>query len=225
MPDDRRTALVTGASRGIGAAIADSLQSRNWHVLRPARAELDLASADSVRIYCEQLAQQKVDALVNNAGVNHLASLAEISECHWDEMLRVNLTSTRMLMQAVAPGMASRGWGRIVNISSIFSLVTRSRRAAYSATKAALNALTRAAAVELGPRGILVNALCPGYVETDMTKKNNTPAELAVIAGSIPLGRLALPSEIVSVAAFLCSDEVSYLTGQTIVVDGGFTCQ
>ena len=137
----------------------------------------------------------------------------------------VNLTSARLLMQAVAPGMADRRWGRIVNISSIFSLVTKPRRAAYSATKGALNALTRAAAVEFGANGILVNAVCPGYIETDMTKQNNSRSDVAVICSTIPLGRLGRPSEIGRIVAFLCSDDASYITGQLIVADGGFTCQ
>ncbi|MFM6173523.1 MAG: SDR family NAD(P)-dependent oxidoreductase [Sphaerospermopsis kisseleviana] len=225
MAEQSKTVLVTGASRGIGAAIANTMQERGWCVLCPLRGELDLSSADSVSRFCETLKGLRVDALVNNAGVNHIGGLAEISEADWQEMLMVNLTSARLLMQAVAPGMQEREWGRIVNISSIFSLVTKPRRAAYSATKGALNALTRAAAVEFGAKGVLVNAVCPGYIETDMTKQNNSPSDLTAIRSTIPLGRLGDPSEIGKVVAFLCSDDASYITGQLIVTDGGFTCQ
>jgi 3-oxoacyl-[acyl-carrier protein] reductase len=121
--------------------------------------------------------------------------------------------------------MQSRGWGRILNISTIFSLVTKERRAAYSMTKAALNALTRSSAVEFGPSGVLVNALAPGYVDTALTRQNNSPEAIAAITATIPLRRLADAEELARAAAFLVSEENTYLTGQTIVVDGGFTCQ
>lgn len=225
MPEDTKTVLVTGASRGIGASISETFESRGWNVLRPGRTDLDLSDSESVARFCKKLPDLGVDALVNNAGVNRLAAISEISESGWNEMLMVNVTSARMLIQAVVPGMASRRWGRIVNISSIFSLVAKPRRAAYSATKGALNALTRAAAVEFGRAGILVNAVCPGYVETDMTKQNNSPEDLSAICSTIPLGRLGAPSEIGKIVAFLCSDDAAYITGQLIVADGGFTCQ
>ena len=139
-------------------------------------------------------------------------------------MLQINVTAPRKLLQAVIGGMASRHWGRIVNISSVFGVVSRARRAAYSATKAAINGLTRSAAIELGPDGIIVNAVCPGYVETDLTYINNSQAEIDAIKQTIPLRRLAAPREIARLVAFLCSDSNSYLTGQTIIADGGFTC-
>jgi 3-oxoacyl-[acyl-carrier protein] reductase len=120
--------------------------------------------------------------------------------------------------------MAARGWGRILNLSTIFSVVTKERRAAYAMTKSALNALTRSVAVEFGPAGVLVNALAPGYVDTALTRQNNSPAALEAICATIPLRRLAAPAELARIAAFLVSDENSYLTGQTIVADGGFIC-
>jgi 3-oxoacyl-[acyl-carrier protein] reductase len=135
------------------------------------------------------------------------------------------LTAPLRLIQAFAPSMQTRGWGRILNVSSIFSVVTKEQRAIYSMTKAALNALTRSAAVELGPFGILVNALCPGYVDTELTRTNNSPADIAALESQIPLRRLAQPAELARVAAFLCSEENTYLTGQSVLVDGGFTCK
>jgi 3-oxoacyl-[acyl-carrier protein] reductase len=120
--------------------------------------------------------------------------------------------------------MEAQQWGRILNISTIFSMVTKERRAAYSMTKAALNALTRSAAVEYGPSGILVNALAPGYVDTALTRQNNSPEAIAAITQTIPLRRMAQPEELALTAAFLVSEQNSYLTGQTLVVDGGFTC-
>jgi 3-oxoacyl-[acyl-carrier protein] reductase len=120
--------------------------------------------------------------------------------------------------------MANRRFGRILNISSILSLVTKEGRASYSMSKAAINALTRSAAVEFGPSGILVNALAPGYVDTDMTRQNNSAKNLDAITSTIPLRRMATTMDLARVATFLVSDDNNYITGQTVVADGGFTC-
>jgi len=219
-----RTALVTGGARGIGAAIARRLEDSGYRIIAPPRTALDLASPASIDAYLAAHGSQAVDVLVNNAGINTLRAIPEIDEKTWGEMLQVNLSAALRLTQAFAPGMAERGWGRILNVVSIFALVTRERRAAYSMTKAALAALTRTAAVEFGPRGVLVNALAPGYVDTELTRRNNPPDAIAAIEASIPLRRMAQATELADVAAFLVSDMNSYLTGQTVVVDGGFTC-
>jgi len=219
-----RTALVTGGARGIGAAIARRLEDSGYRIIAPPRTALDLASPASIDAYLAAHGSQAVDVLVNNAGINTLRAIPEIDKKTWGEMLQVNLSAALRLTQAFAPGMAERGWGRILNVVSIFALVTRERRAAYSITKAALAALTRTAAVEFGPRGVLVNALAPGYVDTELTRRNNPPDAIAAIEATIPLRRMAQASELAEVAAFLVSDANSYLTGQTVVVDGGFTC-
>ena len=215
--------LITGASRGIGGAIAEELASAGYEIIAPSRSVLNLASPSSIDRYLSGLGP--VDALVNNAGINLLNKIEDITESDWEQMIQVNLTAPRRLIQGVCPGMKKRRYGRIVNVSSVFSLVTKERRAAYSATKAALNGLTRTVAVELAPFGILVNALCPGYVATELTKKNNSPKDLEQIRKTIPAGRLAHPVEMARVVKFLVSPENSYLTGQTLVVDGGFSCR
>lgn len=220
-----RTAFVTGGARGIGAAISDELARRGYRVVAPSRAEMDLGDAASMDRYLSANAGLAVDVLVNNAGINILRAVGELDADTWASMMQVNLAAALRLVQAFVPGMATRGWGRVLNVSTIFSLVTKERRAAYSMTKAALNALTRSVAVEYGAGGVLCNALCPGYVETALTTVNNSPADLEVIRASIPLGRLAQPSELAAVAGFLCGEENQYLTGQAIVVDGGFTCR
>lgn len=220
-----RTVLITGGARGIGAAIAGVLTARGYRVIAPPRAELDLSSPGSIAAYVERQRDVPVDILVNNAGINALSPLGQIDDATWQLMLQTNLSSALSLIQAYAPGMAARGWGRILNVSTIFSLVTKERRAAYSMTKAALNALTRSAAVEFGSAGVLVNSLAPGYVDTALTRQNNSPEAIMAITASIPLRRLAQAEELALAAAFLVSEDNTYLTGQTIAVDGGFTCQ
>jgi 3-oxoacyl-[acyl-carrier protein] reductase len=220
----RRTALLTGASRGIGAAIAVELKARGCSLITPSRAELDLERPASIEAYLTAHQHSAVDVLVNNAGINILNPIAAIDHAAWTAMLQTNLSSALHLIQAFAPGMAARGWGRILSVSSVFSLVTKEKRAAYSMTKAALNALTRSAAVEFGPSGVLVNALAPGYVDTELTRQNNSPEQIKTILQTIPLRRMAQATELAKAAAFLVSDENTYLTGQVLVVDGGFTC-
>jgi NAD(P)-dependent dehydrogenase (short-subunit alcohol dehydrogenase family) len=218
-----RTALVTGASRGIGSAIAQRFAELGARVLAPSRAELDLADDGSVDGYLAGL-QGTVDILVNNAGVNSLSAAAEASDEEIAETLHVNLVSPMRLARAVAPVMAARGYGRILNVSSIWAVVAKPRRFAYAASKAGLNGMTRTLAVEVASAGVLVNAIAPGFVDTELTRANNTRAELAAIVSGIPLGRLAQPAEIAELAAFLCSSRNSFVTGQVIVADGGYTC-
>lgn len=220
----QRTALVTGGSRGIGVAIADALREQGAEVLTPGRNELDLADSASVQAWLAAHGGT-LDIVVNNAGINVLDDLESITPENWAQMVQVNLTAPLQILQGVAPSMKDRGWGRIVNISSIFGVVTKERRGAYSMVKSGLNGLTRTAAVELAPSGILVNSVCPGYVATDMTRQNNPPDVIKQIEATIPAGRLAEPAEIARFVAWLCSEENTYLTGQTLLVDGGFTCR
>ena len=222
--NNHRTVFLTGGARGIGAAIRKELLTAGYNVVSPSRDELDLASKDSVEAYLRDHSDIAVDILINNAGMNVPEKISEISWDTWNATLQTNLGSAVRLIQFLAPGMSSRGYGRILNTSSILGMVTKEGRAAYSMTKAALNALTRSAALEFGAGGVLVNSLAPGYVDTELTRKNNSPEALASIISSIPLGRMADPKELARVAGFLVSDQNTYLTGQTIVVDGGFTC-
>jgi NAD(P)-dependent dehydrogenase (short-subunit alcohol dehydrogenase family) len=219
-----KTALITGASRGIGAAIATRLQDEGLRVISPSSKVLDLSSTISIDTYLSQVTDP-IDILINNAGINRLGSIDEISGKDFEEVIQVNLLGHFRLTQGLIKGMKARRYGRIVNISSIWSYVSRERRVTYSAAKAGLNGLTRALALELAPYDILVNAVAPGYVNTDLTKKNNTPEALERIAEEIPLGRLGEPSEIAECVAFLCSPKNSYMTGQVIVLDGGYLCR
>ena len=219
-----RTVLVTGAARGIGRAIAEEFLRRGHKVLSPSRSELDLASIESVRDFVRTSLMQ-VDVLVNNAGENKIGPLVGVALNDWDRVLTVNLTSVFLLMQAAASYMCAQKWGRILNVSSCYSLVSRVGRGPYSASKSGLNGLTRSAALEFAPDNVLVNALCPGFVETDLTLRNNTPEQIENLCRQVPLGRLAHPEEVARYAYFLASEENTYITGQTTVLDGGFLCQ
>jgi NAD(P)-dependent dehydrogenase (short-subunit alcohol dehydrogenase family) len=209
-----RTALVTGGSRGIGAAIAARFTALGAQVLAPSREELDLADAGSVLRYLGGL-PAGADILVNCAGVNWPRPL--------DETLEVNLAAPLRLTRGLGPGMVARGYGRICSVSSVWAHVGREGRAVYAASKAGLEGMTLSLALEFAP-GVLVNAVAPGFVATDLTRQNNTPAEIERIAAAIPLRRLAEPGEVADLVAFLCSERNSYVTGQVVVSDGGFTC-
>ena len=217
-----RVALVTGASRGIGRAVATRFEELGARVLAPPRTELDLADSASVDRYLARL-DQPIDILVNDAGVNHLAGLVETDDDLLRDTLEVNLIAPLRLARALAPAMAERGWGRVVNVTSVWTVVARERRLPYIVSKTGLNGLTRAMAVEFGSRGVLVNAVAPGFVMTEMTTRNNTPEQLQVIAEGVPLRRLAEPDEIAELVAFLASARNSFMTGQVLVCDGGYS--
>jgi 3-oxoacyl-[acyl-carrier protein] reductase len=221
----KRIVLITGGSRGIGAAIAAEFRSRGHEVITPARAELDLASAKSIEEFIARESKRAVDVLINNAGINILKPIEALDEETFQTMLQVNLASAVRLTQAFLPGMKAHQWGRVLGMSSILGLIAKEKRAAYSMSKAALNAFSRAITVEYGRFGILSNTLCPGYIDTALTRQNNSPQEIEAICAAIPVHRLAQPEEIARVAYFLCSEENSYISGQDIVADGGFLCQ
>ena len=221
-----RRALVTGGARGLGRAIALRLASEGVEVVAPARAELDLASRDSVHAWLERedaRGHLAFDVLVNNAGENFPRPIEEVEESVLRRTFEVNFFSAFALVAAIVPAMKARGGGRVVNVSSIYAQRTRHGRSVYGATKAALESLTRTAAVEAAPHGVLVNAVAPGFVETELTRQNNGPEALAALSSRIPVGRLAAPPEIAEVVAFLASERNTYLTGHTLVVDGGFS--
>lgn len=219
-----RVALITGGSRGIGHAIAARLRSGGVQVLAPDRSEMDLSDSDSIDAYLNTLTGP-IDILINNAGVNRLGESTELADGDFESVLQINLISVLRLIAGVVPIMRGRSYGRIVNLSSIWSMVSKERRVTYSASKAGLNGLTRSLAIELGPHNITVNAVAPGFVDTDLTRQNNTPEQIEQIRSQIPLRRLAEPAEIADCVAFLCSDAASYITGHVLTVDGGYVCR
>ena len=185
---------------------------------------MDMSDIASIERYIDAV-NGPIDVLVNNAGINILAGLDEIERDGLNEMLQVNLVAPILLTKLVAEKMKANRYGRIVNISSIWSVVAKERRLAYAASKSAMSGVTRTLALELGQYGILVNSIAPGYVNTELTSQNNSPEQIKNICSSIPLERLAEPEEIAEMAAFLCSRKNSYMTGQVLVVDGGYVCR
>jgi len=218
------TALITGASRGIGAAIVQRMNIENIDVLAPSRQELNLLSNESIDLYLKTI-KSPIDILINNAGINLVSNCQEVTDKNIEETIQVNLVAPIRLIRSVVPYMIKKGYGRIVNISSIWSFVSKHGRLTYSATKSGLDSVTRTLAVELAPYNILVNSVAPGYTNTELTKMNNTESQIEEIKKKIPLGRLAEPKEIAEVVYFLASESNTYITGQVFVIDGGFVCQ
>ena len=245
MPDTAvKIALVTGAARGIGLATTRRFLSEGWHValldieaatLDGAMAELaqpeatlalacDVSDPTAVAAAFETLMARfgRLDALVNNAGTAVFKPLLETTFEEWNRVLAVNLTGPFLTTQLAAPVMAETGGGAIVNITSISGLRASTLRVAYGTSKAALAHLTKQQAAELASLGIRVNAVAPGPVDTAMAKAVHSAEIRADYRDAIPLARYGLEEELAEAIFFLCSDKASYITGQTLAVDGGF---
>jgi len=238
----KKKVLVTGATRGIGRAIAARLLQDGYTVYgtgtqnSAARCadlpdlagvswiDVDFSDRDSVREFLTVLAEiGPFDGLVNNAGVNRIKPLDEVDEADYDFVHDTNLRAPYMICREVIRGMAAQGEGRVVNIASIWSVVTKAHRSLYSSAKTGLVGLTRALAAEAGAQGVLVNLVSPGFVLTDMTRESLSPEQMAELTEQVPMKKMAAPEDIAEVVRFLLSPENRYLSGQNIVVDGGFS--
>lgn len=224
-----RVAVVTGAARGIGAAIVAALEADDWHVIavdrqpipRPDAIQLDLADPEAVSIAFEHL--PRVDALVNNAAMQHFKPLLETTTEEWDAVLAVNLRAPFLCMRALAKQLGAAR-GAVVNVSSVHAAATSASIAAYAASKGGLNALTRAAAVEFAAQGVRVNAVMPGAVATMALSDGfaRRPDSEQSLIERTPLARVGQPGEIAQAVAFLVDGQRSgFMTGQCMVVDGG----
>lgn len=217
-----RRVLVTGAARGIGAAIAERFSAEGWDVIAPPRNQLDLAEPASIAHFLDTDGSTRVDAIINNAGENTLGSIETLPMGDLQRMMQTNFYAPWSLVANLTRYMRDQRWGRIVNIASVYGIKSRAARGAYNATKSAMIGFTKTAAIELGGHGVLVNAVAPGFVETAMTRTNNTAEDIADLCRDIPVGRLARPAEIAELVLWLASERNTYLTGQTIAIDGGF---
>ncbi len=243
MNDQARVALVTGASRGIGRAIAERLAADGLTVVGTATTDsgaeritaylkeagnagcgmtLDVADADSVAGVIKAITEN-YDApliLVNNAGITRDNILMRMKPEEWSDVIDTNLSALYRVSKACLRGMTKARWGRIVNITSVVGSMGNIGQSNYAATKAGAEGFSRALARELGSRAVTVNCVAPGFIDTDMTREL-TEDQRDLMLGQIPLGRLGAPEEIAALVAFLCSEAAGYITGETVHINGG----
>ncbi len=243
-----KTALVTGASGGIGGAIAKALHGQGAKVvlsgtradaLEAVRAELDslngsggafiaaanlsdIASVEALPKAAEDAAGSGIDILVNNAGITKDNLFLRMKDEEWDQVIAVNLTAAFRLSRAVLRGMMKKRWGRIIQISSVVGATGNPGQANYAAAKAGLVAMSKSLAAEVASRNITVNAIAPGFIQTAMTQAL-TEQQKVMIGQRIPAGRMGMPQEIAAAVAYLASEEAAYVTGETIHINGGMT--
>jgi len=240
-----RTVLVTGATRGMGKQFADDLGKLGADLIltgtnkdkidtlnreaEPNKQSLrkyyavDFTDAESTKKFIDAIgAYPKIDVCINNAGINRINFIDETLLTDWKDILSANLEAPFLITRAVSSLMKKNRYGRIVNIASIFGVISKAKRSVYSTTKFGLRGLTTTSAIELAPYNVLVNSVSPGFVLTELTKSILTEEEMKSLSSQVPIGRFAEPDEISRVVLFLASSLNTYLTGQNIVVDGGF---
>jgi 3-oxoacyl-[acyl-carrier protein] reductase len=237
-----KTVLITGATRGIGKSIADSLINCGANLILTGTKQneiidlnktyinnskinyfhLDFLDDQSKKVFYQNISKvDKIDICINNAGINYVEDFIKSSK--FDQISKVNVQGPYELLKIIGPKMIQNKYGRVINIASIWSVSTKRGRSLYTMSKNALVGLTKTLSIEWASHNILVNAISPGFTLTELTKKTNSLKELDEIKKSIPIGRLATPDEIANLAVYLISDNNTYLTGQNIVIDGGFT--
>ena len=261
MPEPRRVAIVTGSTSGIGLGIAAALAAEDMdivlngfgdagqiervraglatdHGVRVAYDAADMAKPDQVRgmVAAATRGMGRVDVLVNNAGIQHTASVHEFPVERWDAILAINLSAVFHATAAVLPQMIGRNWGRIVNIASTHGLVASVNKVAYVAAKHGVVGLTKVVALETAATGVTCNAICPGYVLTPLVQKqvddlaarerlDPAAARARFLGDKHPSGQFATPEQIGALVAFLCSEDAAQMRGATLAVDGGWTAQ
>ena len=237
MVNESKKVLITGASRGIGKAIAVKLKEKDFNVIGTATSkegvqslieegfmgiELDLNQKKSIALFNKLLVDEHSDIsiLVNNAGITRDNLVLRMSDDEWSDVINVHLNGTFKISKIILKFMLKKRWGRIINITSASASIGNKGQANYSAAKSGVEAFSRSLAKEVGSRAITVNAVSPGYIETDMTEGMNEEVKKNIL-NQIPLSRFGKAEEVAELIEFLISDEASYITGQTIHVNGG----
>lgn len=238
-----KNVLITGGTRGIGFALVEKFLEQGANVFTTGTSEnslkdlksklpklnpdnlfpVDFASPQDFTAFCKEISKQDIEILINNAGINKIGDSEEISMEDWDRINRVNLRAPMELSQAVIPSMRKKNWGRIINLTSIFAVVSKEKRVSYSSSKFGLIGQSKALSLDLAPQNILVNCISPGFIDTELTRKVLGDEGIKELTAQVPLKRLGRPEEIANIALFLASGLNSFITGQNIIADGGFT--
>lgn len=231
---ENKTVFITGATRGIGAAIAVAFRAGGAKVIGTGTqsdaagafdeyVQADFCDVEQIRVCADFVRRTEPDVLINNAGINKNLPFVEIDPLEFQRIQQVNVFAPFSLCQAVIPSMQRKGWGRIVNISSIWGKIGKEHRASYSASKFALDGLTLSLAAEHAADGILANCVAPGFTDTELTHKMLGEEGIRKILSTVPIRRMAGVEEIARFVVWLGSPENSYITGQNIAIDGGFS--
>lgn len=240
-----KVALITGATRGIGLAIAEKLLEANASVIitgtsqesfsktnntlikygnRVSFLDVDLGNDQSFFQFLEKIKTMKIDILINNAGINRIDLSHEVKEEDWDLINKINLKAPFRIIQTVIPSMLQQNFGRIVNISSVFGTVSKSKRISYSTTKFGLHGITKASALDYATKNILINTVSPGFIDTELTRTILSSEEIAELVALVPMKRLGSVYDVANAVLFLVGPLNTFVTGQDLIVDGGFTC-
>lgn len=231
-----RKVVVSGASRGIGRAIAQAFRNEGAWVIGTRTGNntqsddvcqdwiaADFLNLEQIKACAERVRAAEPDVLVNNAGINKIAPFIEITPDDFLSIQRVNVFAPFLLCQAAIPAMVRKGWGRIVNVSSIWGKVSKEHRAAYSTSKFALDGMTLALAAEHAVDGIIANCIAPGFIDTELTHRVLGEKGMQALISTVPVRRLGQVDEIARLVLWLASEENTYIAGQNIAIDGGFS--
>ena len=230
-----RTALVTGTTRGIGRAIAERFLREGAEVIGTGTTAdgwtpegcayhvVDFSNPTATKKFAAEMAEAGIDILINNAGVNKNAPFAEIDPKDFSRLHQINVVAPFLLCRALVPAMREKGWGRIVNISSIWGKKGRENRGAYAAAKFGLDGLTAALAAEVAADGVLANCVAPGIIDTELTRRVLDKESIRELVAQVPVGRLGSPDEIAAFVVWLAGPENTYISGQNLSIDGGFS--
>lgn len=241
---ESQTAIVTGATRGIGFEIAIQLAQAGCKVIGIGASSesasamnekwkdddldlefvpVDLGDKGKIEEFLSELESTRIDILVNNAGINKVDAIEKLDIDDWDRVQAINVRAPMILCKVLVPKMMNQNYGKILNIASIFAHLSKSGRVSYSTSKSALLGMTRALALDSAKKNVLVNSLSPGFIDTELTRRVLSPPEIEKMVNMVPMGRLGAVEEIAQAACFLVSKNNSFITGQAIIADGGFS--
>lgn len=232
---ETRLALVTGGTRGIGAAIAQRLLADGDHVMVTGTRDdgagpegcvyraVDFTDAAMTEAFADEIGGLGIDVLINNAGINAIAPFEKIDIDDFDRIQEVNVRAPFLLCRAVLPAMRAKGWGRIVNICSVWGTISKARRGSYSTSKFALDGMTAAISAEVAADGVLANCVSPGFIDTELTHRVLGDAGIAELTAQVPARRLGKPEEVAALVSWLAGPDNTYVSGQNVLIDGGFS--